>query len=209
MPTPRQAGLEVERAAALLFGRRVPALRAAANSRPESRFFTQYRQVYTRSRDRGEINDILRELWPRVQAEARRLLQVTRIDATFRDVNLSGIILEILVGLDGLARTFQANTLAARNADSSDPLLVATGVANRAAARLARRLVTMARAEMFRALYEAGGAVTFRWVTRGDNRVRSLHRQLNGAIFPIARGAPGQGLPGEPYNCRCLMDPVI
>ncbi len=209
MPTPRQAGLGVERAATLAFGARVSALRAAARDRPESRFFSVYRRVFTRSRDRGEINLVLRELWTRVKAEAQRLLQVPNIDITLREVDLRGITLEILVGLDGLARTFQASTLAARDADSSNPTLAATGVANRASARLARRLVTSASASMFQALYIRAGALFFRWRDRGDNRVRSLHRQLNGAIFSITQGAPGQGLPGEPYGCRCLMDPII
>lgn len=49
------------------------------------------------------------------------------------------------------------------------------------------------------ASYEEAGAKWIKWVTVGDQRVRSRHRALNGKVFAI------DDLPKEylDYNCRC------
>lgn len=206
MPTPRQAGAGVEQATALAFGARADVLRDLARAHPESRFLTKYRRAYSRSRDRGEVNAVLRELWPRVYDEARRMLGVAKIDLTFRDVRLDSIIQEIMIGLDVLARSFQQRVLLGRKQDK-DTIAADYGIAQRAAVRLARRLVTDARATMFKALYQAGGASLFRWVTRHDRRVRPAHARLSNRVFYMSQGASGV-YPGQPYNCRCLMEPI-
>lgn len=50
---------------------------------------------------------------------------------------------------------------------------------------------------------EALGIKHYRWVTRGDARVRSLHRQLNGQRFEYGKptGAEGGLPPGKPVRC--------
>lgn len=43
----------------------------------------------------------------------------------------------------------------------------------------------------------------FEWVTMGDNKVRPAHRALSGKVFKLDN-PPSEGMPGEPYNCRCV-----
>lgn len=207
MPRPAQAGAGVERAAALAFGARAGVLRDLAQSNPDKRFLTQYRRVYSRSRDRGEVNAALLELWPRVYSEARRMLGVDRIDLTFRDVSLDSIIREIMIGLDTLARSFQQRVLLGRK-QGNDTVAKDYGIAQRAGVRLARRLVTDARYMMFKQLYQQGGAQRFRWITERDKRVRPTHAALDGRTFYMSQGASGI-YPGQQYNCRCLMEPLF
>lgn len=59
------------------------------------------------------------------------------------------------------------------------------------------------------------GVTRYKWVTRGDSKVRPLHQELNGKICfyndpPIIDAKTGQrGNPGEVYNCRCFDRPVV
>lgn len=53
------------------------------------------------------------------------------------------------------------------------------------------------------------GITKFRWSTSEDERVREEHAAINGDIFTWADGAPGEGFPGEPINCRCVAIPVL
>lgn len=56
---------------------------------------------------------------------------------------------------------------------------------------------------------EALGVTEFVWRTVGDERVRDEHVSLDGRKFKWSEGAPGEGIPGEPVNCRCYADPVL
>lgn len=61
---------------------------------------------------------------------------------------------------------------------------------------------------------EAAGIEEFIWTTSGDERVRTLHEELDGETFrfddPPVSGVNGEKqLPGRPINCRCTMLPVI
>lgn len=56
---------------------------------------------------------------------------------------------------------------------------------------------------------EAAGITNFIWRTQGDDRVREAHEAINGQTFKWAEGAPIEGLPGEPINCRCHGEPVV
>ena len=56
---------------------------------------------------------------------------------------------------------------------------------------------------------EAAGITSFKWRTQGDDRVREEHEAIAGQTFLWAEGAPVEGLPGEPVNCRCHAEPVI
>ena len=63
--------------------------------------------------------------------------------------------------------------------------------------------------------YSAMGFDSFMWHTILDARERPLHRMLNGKIFrfddpPVIDERTGQrGLPGETYNCRCDLTPIM
>lgn len=56
---------------------------------------------------------------------------------------------------------------------------------------------------------QAIGVEEFIWRTAGDERVRDEHVSLDGQKFKWSEGAPGEGLPGEPINCRCYAEPVL
>lgn len=62
-----------------------------------------------------------------------------------------------------------------------------------------------------REFYKAQGIKYFKWITRGDNKVRESHRAVNGEIFsysepPIIDGVPT--LPSQAYGCRCVDFPI-
>jgi SPP1 gp7 family putative phage head morphogenesis protein len=63
--------------------------------------------------------------------------------------------------------------------------------------------------ELQRTRLKANGIREFIWVTVGDDNVRDLHQALEGQVFPIDKGAPDEGFPGDPINCRCSMEPVF
>jgi SPP1 gp7 family putative phage head morphogenesis protein len=53
------------------------------------------------------------------------------------------------------------------------------------------------------------GVTHFLWRTQGDARVRERHQALDGQRVAYADGAPGEGLPGEPVNCRCWAQSIV
>lgn len=52
------------------------------------------------------------------------------------------------------------------------------------------------------------GIRKYRWVTRGDDRVRQHHRERNGRVFSWS-SPPFDGHPGHPVNCRCVPEAVL
>ncbi len=52
------------------------------------------------------------------------------------------------------------------------------------------------------------GVDKFEWVTSNDERVRKSHEALGGMVFSYKQ-PPAEGLPGEPYRCRCTAYPVF
>lgn len=77
---------------------------------------------------------------------------------------------------------------------------------DRDARRLASRAVHVAATSMMRNAMEDVGVDRFVWVTSKDSRVRREHRELQGKVFRLDRGAPGVGLPGQDFGCRCTME---
>lgn len=85
-------------------------------------------------------------------------------------------------------------------------------VSQRKAAFLARNETTILQASYQESKLKEEGFTHFRWVSKQDESVRPLHKELNGNVFsfdnlPIVDEKTGQrGLPGQTYNCRCIMD---
>lgn len=52
------------------------------------------------------------------------------------------------------------------------------------------------------------GVKKFEWVTSNDERVRKTHQALGGKYFSYEQ-PPSEGLPGEPYRCRCTAYPIF
>jgi len=55
------------------------------------------------------------------------------------------------------------------------------------------------------------GINQYRWVTRRDERVRDLHRPLNGKTYKYGQrtGAENGLPPGKPIRCRCVAEGII
>lgn len=89
------------------------------------------------------------------------------------------------------------------------------GVSKRHAKFLARNESAIATSSYLEAKYKDEGMTEFKWHTNLDGRERPLHKELNGQVFrfdnpPIIDERTGEkGLPGQTYNCRCAMTPVI
>ena len=94
-------------------------------------------------------------------------------------------------------------------------LQVEYGIAERKAKFLAYNETAIMLAELKKVMYKEMGFTHFMWITNLDNRERPLHRELHGRIFrldepPVIDARTGQrGLPGETYNCRCQMRPIM
>lgn len=52
------------------------------------------------------------------------------------------------------------------------------------------------------------GIDEYRWSSCRDDRVRPLHRYLDGKIFSWS-DPPSEGHPGQPIRCRCVAIPII
>jgi SPP1 gp7 family putative phage head morphogenesis protein len=63
--------------------------------------------------------------------------------------------------------------------------------------------------------YQRVGIEEVRYVTKGDNKVRSDHAKMNGRIFKVADLLRPENenkripLSDSPYNCRCKYEPYM
>ena len=89
------------------------------------------------------------------------------------------------------------------------------GIMERKAKFLAQNETSIMLAQIKKVHYSAMGFDSFMWHTILDARERPLHRLLNGTIHrfdnpPVIDERTGQrGLPGETYNCRCDLTPIM
>lgn len=80
---------------------------------------------------------------------------------------------------------------------------------------LAQNETSILMAHLKKNLYKEMGFTHFRWHAIMDAKVREEHAHLNGTVWafsnpPIIDERTGQkGLPGETYNCRCGLTPVM
>lgn len=81
--------------------------------------------------------------------------------------------------------------------------------------RLSARFALLARNELgprvaasMMAAAKARGLSRYRWVTQRDERVRPLHRQLDGTVRTWGDPHPTEGHPGDAWGCRCWADPI-
>lgn len=100
----------------------------------------------------------------------------------------------------------------ARTEDRGSPGWLAALLAAGAAALAAAILALHTR--IIRAIARAAGAERYIWTTQRDERVRQLHRELEGTIqrwdTPPLAGLPAfHGHPGEAGGCRCTPYPLV
>ncbi|MCP4967382.1 MAG: hypothetical protein GY926_19390 [bacterium] len=85
----------------------------------------------------------------------------------------------------------------------------AAKIPKRRAALIARDQVASLNGTLSQNRMQAAGVEKFIWRTSQDERVRPEHAALEGHEFPTSTGAPGEGFPGQPINCRCTSEPVL
>jgi SPP1 gp7 family putative phage head morphogenesis protein len=56
---------------------------------------------------------------------------------------------------------------------------------------------------------QALGIRRYRWLSEEDERVRELHRKLDGTIRSWDDPHPTEGHPGQAWGCRCVAQPVV
>lgn len=83
------------------------------------------------------------------------------------------------------------------------------GVFDGYARRMARDRVGSLNGQITADRHQEIGVSSFIWRSMRDERVRELHDEIDGEEYDYPDGHPEEGLPGEPYNCRCVSDPVF
>lgn len=82
------------------------------------------------------------------------------------------------------------------------------GIAERHARLIARDQIGTLTGQITAARHQELGLTQFTWRSVNDQRVRPEHRELDGKVFDYD-DPPGEGLPGEPINCRCYQEPIF
>lgn len=79
---------------------------------------------------------------------------------------------------------------------------------------LARQETSLLMSEFREQRYKSVGVNEYRWSTSGDQRVRPMHKALNGKIFtwdnpPIVDEKGRRAHPGQDWGCRCIAIPIF
>lgn len=98
--------------------------------------------------------------------------------------------------------------------DLAEDIEARFGVSTSRARLIARDQVLKANSAMTQTRMTAAGVSRYRWSTSRDERVRPMHRELEGQIFnwsdpPITNEKGDRNHPGEDINCRCVPVAVL
>ncbi len=85
------------------------------------------------------------------------------------------------------------------------------GISGRRAQLIARDQIGKFNGNLTRIRQQQAGITEYIWRTSHDERVRPLHRSLDGKRYTWgkATGAEGGAAPGEPVQCRCWADGIV
>jgi SPP1 gp7 family putative phage head morphogenesis protein len=110
--------------------------------------------------------------------------------------------------VEAIANGVDPATLAARWAADGIPVL--HGTLEGRVKVIAQHQIRMLDAEVQRTRAGSVGVSEFVWRSQGDDKVRDLHRALDGRVFKYEDpSTSGEGLPGQPINCRCWAESVV
>lgn len=94
--------------------------------------------------------------------------------------------------------------------DLKDRLEHDFGVLQSRAKLIARDQVAKANSDLNQLRQQQVGVEEYEWSSSRDERVRPLHKELNGRTFRWDQPGPDGGLhPGQPIQCRCVAIAVI
>ncbi|MGV1985600.1 minor capsid protein [Agrobacterium sp. 22-221-1] len=85
------------------------------------------------------------------------------------------------------------------------------GIADRRAKLIATDQTNKLNSDLNRIRQQQAGVTSYRWMTSHDERVRELHRRLDGKTYKWgqATGAEGGLPPGQPIRCRCVARGIV
>lgn len=85
------------------------------------------------------------------------------------------------------------------------------GIADRRAKLIARDQIAKTNSDLNRIRQVQAGVTSYQWMTAHDERVRKLHRALDGREYKYGEetGAEGGLAPGQPVNCRCIARGIV
>lgn len=85
------------------------------------------------------------------------------------------------------------------------------GLSDSRAKLIARDQIGKVTSDLNRIRQQQAGIVEYDWMTAADERVRPLHRALNGKRYKYGEptGAEGGLGPGQPIRCRCIARAVV
>ncbi|TBZ81407.1 minor capsid protein [Rhizobium leguminosarum] len=114
--------------------------------------------------------------------------------------------------LKRVEQTVYANSIAGNSVTTLRKALQEQfGIVDRRAKLIARDQTAKLNSDLNKIRQEQAGITSYSWMTAHDERVRPLHRSLDGKTYKWgeATGAE-QGLPpGQPINCRCVARGVV
>lgn len=114
--------------------------------------------------------------------------------------------------LKRVEQTVYANSIAGNSVTTLRKALQEQfGIVDRRAKLIARDQTSKLNSDLNRIRQEQAGVTSYSWMTAHDERVRPLHRSLDGKTYKWgeATGAE-QGLPpGQPVNCRCVARGIV
>ena len=85
------------------------------------------------------------------------------------------------------------------------------GFSDRRAKVIARDQVAKFNSDLNRQRHMQAGVTTYTWRTSADERVRPLHRELDGKVYEYGKptGAEDGLPPGQPIMCRCVAQGIV
>lgn len=177
------------------------------------------------------IDDFVNQMMLNLQAQLKRNAEVKKIELIspmLDDFRASEIVQNYVNNMDYWIKDFtefeiskMRNELQQIILDGKSTKFIAEyiqkryDINKRKALFLARNESALATTSYLIAKYQSEGINIYKWSSSHDERVRELHRKLDGQVFtfdnpPIIDDRTQQrGHPAQTYNCRCVMIPQI
>lgn len=123
----------------------------------------------------------------------------------------------LITSLSDEVRGKVASTVQSAMVQGQDRKTLATSLrsvfdmSKRRAALIARDQLAKANSLFNQERHKQAGITEYKWSTSADERVRELHRSLEGKVYRYGKptGAEGGAAPGIPINCRCVAIAIV